>query len=188
MNKTTRYTTLGIVVLILVALFIWYKAAPGKYDSLANYLTQSGVKMYGAFWCPHCLAEKQAFGKSEKKLPYVECSQPTTDAQGNYPQTQICIDQKISGYPTWDFPNPIILSSGTNDSDVACKQPFTQDQSSDCALATPGEYVLTVNSMSFLTPTEATLTNGVWTLPIHSRTSGEVPPEVLGKLAGYKGK
>jgi thiol-disulfide isomerase/thioredoxin len=183
MNKTTRYTTLGVVVLILVALIVWYKAAPSKYDGLANYLTQSGVKMYGAFWCPHCQAEKKAFGKSESKLPYVECSE-----QDETTQTPICIQEKIVSYPTWDFPNPIILQSGTNDSDVACKQPYTADQPEDCELATPGEYVLTVNNMSFLTPTQATLANGVWTLPPHSRTSGTVAPEVLGQLAGYKGK
>lgn len=183
MKKSTRYYTLGTLVLILVALFIWYKAAPGKYDGLANYLTSSGVKFYGAFWCPHCQAEKHDFGKSVEKLPYVECSNPDEQTQ-----TQICIDEKIAGYPTWDFPNPIILQSGTNDSNIACKTPYTSTQPEQCALATPGEYVLTVNNMSFLTPTEATLANGVWTLPPHSRTSGEVKPEVLAQLSGYKGK
>ena len=185
MNKTTRYTTLGVIVMIIVALVVWYKAAPGKYDKLAEYLTSSGVKMYGAFWCPHCQAEKKDFGKSETKLPYVECSE-----QDETTQTPICIQEKIASYPTWDFPNQIILSSGTNDSNVACKQPYVNDgsQPGGCALATPGEYVLTVNNMQFLTPTSASLANGVWTLPPHSRTSGEVKPEVLGQLAGYKGK
>ena len=187
MNKTARYTTLGVIVLILVALIVWYKTAPAKYDGLANYLTQSGVKMYGAFWCPHCQAEKQDFGKAETKLPYVECSE-----QDETTQTPICIAQKIVSYPTWDFPNPITLESGTNDSDVACKTPYDATDTSQpeqCAGAlAPGYYVLTVNGMSFLTPTESTLVNGVWTLPPHSRTSGTVAPEILGQLAGYKGK
>ena len=120
MKKSTRYIVLGALVIIFVGLFVWYKTAPGPYDGLANYLNQSGVKMYGAFWCPHCQAEKKDFGKSEALLPYVECSMP--DGQT---QTQICIDQKIVSYPTWDFPNPIILSSGTNDSNVACKATYT---------------------------------------------------------------
>jgi len=186
MKKSTRYVILGAVVVIFVALFVWYKTAPGPYDGLATYLNQSGVKMYGAFWCPHCQAEKQDFGKSESKLPYVECSEPDETTQ-----TPICIAQKIVSYPTWDFPNPITLESGTNDSNVACKTPYdptdtTQPEQCQGALA-PGYYVLTVNNMSFLTPEAATLANGVWTLPPHSRTSGTVDPKVLGQLAGYKG-
>ncbi len=183
MKKSTRYIVLGALVIIFVGLFVWYKTAPGPYDGLANYLNQSGVKMYGAFWCPHCQAEKKDFGKSEALLPYVECSMP--DGQT---QTQICIDQKIVSYPTWDFPNPIILSSGTNDSNVACKATYTAGDPQSCADAATGSYVLTVNGMTFLTPSAASLVNGVWTLPSHSRTSGTVDPKVLGQLAGYKGK
>lgn len=180
MNKSTRYITLGAIVVILVGLFVWYKATPGKYDALANYLTQSGVKFYGAYWCPHCQATKQAFGKSAKKLPYIECSLP--DGQS---QTQVCIDAKVQTYPTWDFPNPIILSSGTNDSNVACSSDTNKPQA--CLGAAAGSYVLIVNNRAYLTPSSATLQNGIWTLPAHSRTSGEVSPEDIGKLAGYKG-
>ncbi|MDB4984237.1 MAG: hypothetical protein JWM20_416 [Patescibacteria group bacterium] len=182
MNKTTRYIILGALVVIFVGLFVWYKATPGKYDALATYLSDSGVKMYGAYWCPHCQATKQAFGKSASKLPYVECSNQ------DQTQTQVCIDHNIVSYPTWDFPNPIILSSGSNDSNVACKDPYTAEQPQSCQGAAAGSFVLTVNNRAFLTPSSATLQNGVWTLPVHSRTSGEVEPEVLGTLAGYKGK
>ena len=70
----------------------------GKYDTFAQCLKDKGASFYGAFWCPHCQAQKKLFGKSVKLLPYVECSTP--DANG---QTQICIDKKISGYPTWEF-------------------------------------------------------------------------------------
>ncbi|MEO7597268.1 MAG: hypothetical protein ABIS26_02635, partial [Candidatus Paceibacterota bacterium] len=71
---------------------------PGKYDAFATCLSNSNAKFYGAYWCPHCQAQKKLFGSSVKLLPYVECSTP--DASG---QTQICIDKKIASYPTWEF-------------------------------------------------------------------------------------
>ena len=75
-------------------------AKPGEYDTLAKCIKDSGTTFYGAFWCPHCQAQKKDFGSSEQYLPYVECSTP--DAQG---QTQICTDKKIESYPTWVFPD-----------------------------------------------------------------------------------
>ena len=71
---------------------------PGKYDTFAQCLTDKGATFYGAFWCPHCQAQKKLFGKSSKLLNYVECS--TADGAS---QTQICIDKNIDGYPTWEF-------------------------------------------------------------------------------------
>ncbi|MDQ5954722.1 MAG: hypothetical protein QG583_650 [Patescibacteria group bacterium] len=71
---------------------------PGKYDSFAQCLKDRGATFYGAFWCPHCQAQKKLFGTSVKLLPYVECS--TADGQG---QNQICVDNKVEGYPTWEF-------------------------------------------------------------------------------------
>jgi thiol-disulfide isomerase/thioredoxin len=73
-------------------------AGPGIYDTFATCLKDKGAVFYGAFWCPHCQATKKLFGSSVKLLPYVECS--TADAQG---QTKICIDKKITNYPTWEF-------------------------------------------------------------------------------------
>ena len=64
-------------------------------DIFAQCLTDAGIKFYGAFWCPHCQAQKKLFEQS-KFLPYVECSTP--DGKG---QTQECIDRGIKTYPTW---------------------------------------------------------------------------------------
>lgn len=47
--------------------------------------------MYGAYWCPHCQAQKKLFGDSFQYVPYVECTQ----------QTDLCLEKKIEGYPTW---------------------------------------------------------------------------------------
>jgi hypothetical protein len=74
-------------------------AGPGKYDTFATCLKDKGAVFYGAWWCPHCQAQKKAFGSSQKLLPYVECYiYPDT----THP-TQECIDKKIEGYPTWEL-------------------------------------------------------------------------------------
>ena len=70
----------------------------GLYDDFATCLKDEGAVFYGAFWCPHCIAQKALFGTSASLLPYVECS--TSDGSG---QTQACIDKGITAYPTWEF-------------------------------------------------------------------------------------
>lgn len=71
---------------------------PGKLDTFAQCITDSGAKFYGAYWCPHCQAQKNAFGKSAKLLPYIECSTP--DGKG---QLDVCKQAGVTGYPTWIF-------------------------------------------------------------------------------------
>ncbi len=74
-------------------------AAPDHRDALAECLTAKNAKMYGAYWCPHCQAQKKSFGNAFKKVTYVECAIPG-DSQN---QTQACKDANIKGYPTWVF-------------------------------------------------------------------------------------
>ncbi len=101
----TTYIYIGLVVLVIAGLIFARNASPGaearvtKYDEFAQCLSDAGAVFYGAFWCPHCAEQKALFEKSAK-LPYVECSTP--DGKG---QTQQCIDEKITGYPTWKFAN-----------------------------------------------------------------------------------
>ena len=59
--------------------------------NLAKALSEKGITMYGAEWCPHCQAQKALFGDAFKLVPYVECPQ----------NEKICIDKGIKGYPTW---------------------------------------------------------------------------------------
>ncbi len=104
--KITQKTIFFIVIIVLVigtvATFIIRGSGPAtpklNYDAFATCLKDKGATFYGAFWCPHCQAEKKLFGSSEKLLPYVECSTPDGGSQ-----TQICKDKKIEGYPTWIF-------------------------------------------------------------------------------------
>lgn len=67
---------------------------------LASYLKESGARMFGAYWCPHCQNQKETFGKEAwTKIPYVECS---TKGYG-YDATKVW-KKGIDGFPTWVFP------------------------------------------------------------------------------------
>ncbi|HVY01371.1 MAG TPA: hypothetical protein VHA12_01250 [Candidatus Nanoarchaeia archaeon] len=95
------YWVIGILVLAVIALvFIGNVNKPGQYDEFAQCLTDAGFKFYGAYWCPHCIEQKEMFGNSASKLPYVECSLANRAGQ-----TQACISAGITGYPTWGLPS-----------------------------------------------------------------------------------
>ncbi|NEQ45149.1 MAG: hypothetical protein F6K00_16940 [Leptolyngbya sp. SIOISBB] len=73
--------------------------ADAPYEArLANYLTEQGVAMYGAFWCPHCEDQKAMFGDAVDRVPYVEC-----DPEGDNAQPELCMAKEIKGYPTWEI-------------------------------------------------------------------------------------
>ncbi len=90
--------------------------ASGPNLALAQCLKDQGVVFYGAFWCPHCKAQKALFGDAVSALPYVECSTP--DGNG---QTDICKEKKIESYPTWVFKDGLRLSGEQQLADLAAK-------------------------------------------------------------------
>ena len=65
--------------------------------ALALHLSERGAKMYGASWCPHCIEQKELFGASARRLPYVECS---PGGQGSR-MAAACAAAGIKQYPTW---------------------------------------------------------------------------------------
>ena len=71
---------------------------PRRFDELAKCLTEKKVKMWGAYWCPHCQNQKKEFGDSWEFVTYTECSLP-----GGSGQTKECNEAGIEGYPTWEF-------------------------------------------------------------------------------------
>ena len=99
-GKTIALSIVGVIILIFGMIMIKSKenVTPSKFDSFAQCLKDNGAVFYGAFWCPHCQNQKALFGKSEKLLPYVECS--TVDGKG---QLSVCKEKKVEGYPTWIF-------------------------------------------------------------------------------------
>ena len=64
---------------------------------LADHLRDTGAIFYGAYWCPHCVEQKDEFGAAARRLPYVECS-PNGPRQ---PQSAACNRASIQRYPTW---------------------------------------------------------------------------------------
>ena len=84
-----------VIALLFFAGVVFLIVTPGKsstkLDSFAQCIKKSGTVFYGAFWCPHCQAQKARFGGSAHLLPYVECSMP--DGQT---QTQVCINKNVT--------------------------------------------------------------------------------------------
>jgi len=98
----SKKLVLWLVAIIIVILGVIWLAKlpekPGKYDSFAACIKDSGTLFYGTFWCLNCQNQKAKFGSSAKILPYIECS--TVDGKNQLP---ICAEADITGYPTWIF-------------------------------------------------------------------------------------
>ncbi len=105
-NKNKIYTQPWFLILIFliigVILFLTFNSnktvSDPILDNFAKCLSQKNVKMYGAYWCPHCKNQKELFGTSFKYIQYVEC-----DLGGK--QNPECIKAGIEGYPTWIYNN-----------------------------------------------------------------------------------
>jgi glutaredoxin len=67
-------------------------------EKLAKFMSEKGMVMYGAYWCPHCNDQKKLFGEAFKYIDYVEC-----DAKGPNGNPDECVTQGIEGYPTWIY-------------------------------------------------------------------------------------
>ena len=77
--------------------------------ALAKFLKNNGVVKYSAYWCPNCLDQSELFGKEAyKELNVVECAR-----DGKNSQTQLCIDKKIEGFPSWEINGKIIIGVQT---------------------------------------------------------------------------
>ncbi len=100
MTKIQSILLIIIVFIIVVSLgfFLTKNSRQKNLDQFAQCLTTNKAEFYGAFWCPHCQAQKKMFGSSLKYVSYTECSTPNGQNQ-----LQICKDKKIEGYPTWIF-------------------------------------------------------------------------------------
>jgi uncharacterized membrane protein/glutaredoxin len=97
--------TAGAAVLIIIVLHLHYSGYIGKtagpedpwIRGLVEHLAKTDAKFYGASWCPHCSEQKELFGPSSSRVPYIECSPGGPRA----PQAPACNDAGIKSYPTW---------------------------------------------------------------------------------------
>jgi hypothetical protein len=96
-----RWAVYGVLIVAAFGLAYYLgHRTQHKYDAFARCLGDRGVKMYGAYWCPHCQEQKELFGASFEYAPYVECGVPG-DTRA---ETQVCKDAAIKHFPTWQFP------------------------------------------------------------------------------------
>jgi hypothetical protein len=106
MNKTyVSILLLAIMASILLAVIFAPSSSTGRITAVATQgfakcLSDKGLKMYGAYWCPHCKEQKEMFGDAWQHVVYVECSLP-----GGKGQTEECKNAGITAYPTWELPD-----------------------------------------------------------------------------------
>ncbi len=106
-KKTNLMIVGGVLLAAMVAVGVYYlklqmdKNKPGDFDAIAKCVTQKGYKMYGAYWCTHCIQQKEFLGKSVKYINYVECT-PGSDKKV---MSKACKEKKIEKFPTWLGPD-----------------------------------------------------------------------------------
>jgi uncharacterized membrane protein/glutaredoxin len=77
---------------------------------LAQHLSATDAKMYGAYWCPHCHDQKQLFGETAaKEIPYVECAEGGQNAQ-----VSLCRSvEGLTGFPSWEVNGELLVGAQT---------------------------------------------------------------------------
>ncbi len=103
-NKKKVYTKPAFLIVIFFIIFIFLflqfnqkkEVSDPILNNFAKCLTEKNVKMYGAYWCPHCKNQKELFGPSFKYINYIEC-----DLGGK--QNPKCTKAGITSYPTWTY-------------------------------------------------------------------------------------
>jgi hypothetical protein len=93
-----------------------------KYDSFAQCLASKQAKMYGLYWCPHCIEQKEEFGDSFHYVPHVECA-----IRGSKELATECKAAGIKLFPSWQFggepPKEGVLTLRELSDKTGCKLP-----------------------------------------------------------------
>ncbi len=108
------------IVLVIAYVGFWYHNNH-RYDDFAKCMASKQVKMYGAYWCPHCAEQKEILGKSYRFV-YVECG-----VQGSHSESDECKALGIKGFPSWRFPDgsmiPLVFSAAELSDKTGCSLP-----------------------------------------------------------------
>jgi thiol-disulfide isomerase/thioredoxin len=113
-----RHLGLAIVATILVTASA---SGAGTLAGFGRCLKSKGATFYGASWCPHCRAQREALGDAMDYVRYVECS-----VDGTQESTPECHKAKIDGYPTWTFADGSRESGEHSLAELAAKTGCTQ--------------------------------------------------------------
>jgi hypothetical protein len=122
-GKGKKVLTYGGVLILLAGAFIggqYYRNH--KYDSFAKCLATKQAKMYGLYWCPHCLEQKEMFGDAFHYVPYVECA-----IKGSSEEAAVCKIAGVKFFPSWQFgaepPKEGVLSLEALSDKTGCSLP-----------------------------------------------------------------
>jgi hypothetical protein len=100
-GKTKNVLIYGAVVVLLAVAYLAGRYHKNhKYDSFAQCLATKQAKMYGLYWCPHCIEQKEMFGASFHYVPYVECA-----IKGSSEMAPECKAGGLKLFPSWQFGN-----------------------------------------------------------------------------------
>jgi hypothetical protein len=122
-GKSKKMLMYGGILILLAAAFIggrYYRNH--KYDSFAKCLATKQAKMYGLYWCPHCIEQKEMFGDSFHSVPYVECA-----VKGSSEEATECKIAGVKLFPAWQFgtepPREGVLSLDALSDKTGCSLP-----------------------------------------------------------------
>jgi hypothetical protein len=112
----------GILVLLAGTYYAGWHHKNHKYDAFAQCIATKQAKMYGLYWCPHCLEQKEMFGESFHYVPYVECA-----IKGSSELAPQCKVAGVKLFPSWQFgmdpPKEGVLSLETLSGKTGCSLP-----------------------------------------------------------------
>ena|SRR5271167_2258364 len=121
-NKKKMLTYSGVLILLAGAFIGGRYYRNHKYDSFAKCLATKQAKMYGLYWCPHCIEQKEMFGDAFHFVPYVECA-----IKGSSEITPECKIAGVKLFPTWQFgtdpPREGVLSLEALSDKTGCSLP-----------------------------------------------------------------
>jgi hypothetical protein len=118
-----KIATYSIVIVLLAAAFIAGRHYRNhKYDSFAKCLAAKQAKMYGLYWCPHCLEQKEMFGDAFHYVSYQECA-----IKGSSEEAPVCKIAGVKMFPAWQFgdeaPKEGVLSLEALSDKTGCSLP-----------------------------------------------------------------
>jgi hypothetical protein len=88
----------GTVVLFVLAYAAGWYHSNHRYDGFAKCLASKQAKMFGLYWCPHCIEQKEMFGRAFQYVPYTECA-----IKGSHDITAECKADGVKLFPSWQF-------------------------------------------------------------------------------------
>lgn len=122
-GQIKKVLTYGVILILLAGAYLGGRYYLNhKYDSFAKCLATKQVKMYGLYWCPHCIEQKEMFGDAFHYVPYQECA-----IKGSSELVPACKVAGIKLFPSWQFgldpPKEGVLSLEALSDKTGCSLP-----------------------------------------------------------------